>query len=861
MDEELKCPACRQFLREPVLLNCAHSYCRECALGAQVKVSSSSSGNAALAANVLPNVYANPSPLSPPCSSSSGASSDTISLCISDLDQESSFDKLSVVSETDSGVICGNGTSSNGCRGSRPSSFLGGTSLAGNSSVHPSSSATTSTALHLNTPSVGGLGPHRAIPSILSSPSTSAFGYCGGCYVLVCESCQKPSFFSDENVLRNAKENMAVRRLLVARLKANGGGSVATTPMASTSATAGFEVPNCQWCEGNQPQSRAELYCETCGYFYCAACQPVIHPPRGPLKDHKLLPATSCIVQPHSSRPNNTNTLGRRLTICADAIGSACSGGAAEDLLSPKERLCDSHPDETLTMYCMVCRITVCCQCLSEPRHANHEVQSLSSAVKTQKTELSQTLQLLSEKARQASEEISRLKQLQERTNTNCNDFQKSLNVQLDALLESLRSRHQKLLEFVDAERERKRNALKEQIGRCAGHLNKTTALIQFCIEVLKEPDPVAYIQVGNALSNRVTNHEFLWHREMRTKPEVDSEFVLTLDTNALQYAIGTLDFAQLKAQNRRLILGQANLSDKAPPVPAFDPSECSAENNSVVVVWHCNHTPGPTGGGLAVEGYTLEIDSGRDDGVFKEVYCGPENVCTIDGLHFDTLYNARVKAFNAAGESGYSEPICLQTAQFAWFQLSPEFGSPSTSNDLLLSNECSTVTGTSMEYRTILAGVSFSRGVHYWEISVEHYEGNTDIVLGVAQPAVNRRIMLGKDIHGWSMYVDRERSWFFHNDAHHGRRNTGLCSTSADATGCVIGVLMDCNKGVLSFFINDLPVSNAAFRNMPHGLYYPAFSVNRNAAISVHSGLSPPDSALSSATASDDCVANVAGM
>lgn len=33
----------------------------------------------------------------------------------------------------------------------------------------------------------------------------------------------------------------------------------------------------------------------------------------------------------------------------------------------------------------------------------------------------------------------------------------------------------------------------------------------------------------------------------MRTKPEVDPEFVLSLDTKPLQYAIQMLDFSQLK--------------------------------------------------------------------------------------------------------------------------------------------------------------------------------------------------------------------------------------------------------------------------------------------------------------------------
>ncbi|KAM7289256.1 E3 ubiquitin-protein ligase TRIM9 [Ixodes scapularis] len=493
-------------------------------------------------------------------------------------------------------------------------------------------------------------------------------------------------------------------------------------------------------------------------------------------------------------------------------------------------------------------------------------------------TELSQNLQALSEKAKTATEFIQGLKGMSERVHENCSVFESQISSQCDLLAEALECRRRELLAFARRERDAKLKALKAQLSNCTVTLQRTTALLQFCIEALKETDHAAFLQIGSALVNRVANVDVTWHKDMAPTPWASPDFDLTLDQRSVLDAVNQLTFTQLKP----------------PGAPQLIPEDSTAENNCVTVAWQ------PRVGSF-VQGYVLELDDGNAgpfrevycgketlctvDGLHfnsayrarvkaynttgegpysdvivlhtaearkvflrdaQEVYCGKETLCTVDGLHFNSAYRARVKAYNTTGEGPYSDVIVLHTAEVAWFALDPGSCHP----DVVLSDENVTARCESYEHRVVLGSLGFSRGVHYWEATVDRCDNDADVVLGVARGDVAKDVMLGKDDKGWSMYIDHQRSWFLHADRHEHRVDGGV------ERGAVLGVLLDLERRQLSFYVNDERQGPCVVLGPPiqgpGAALFPAFSLNRNVQLTVHTALDPP---ASSSDDSDDDV------
>nr|XP_011442473.2 E3 ubiquitin-protein ligase TRIM9 isoform X4 [Crassostrea gigas] len=694
MEGELKCPMCLQFYCNPLLLPCSHSICAVCASKCQEP---SQTFLSQLEGGV--------------CSSTPGEG---------DLKDFPDIDKISILSETDSGVVCN----------SRPSSYIG-------------------------TPSIANI-----YQSVQFSQNP---------YGIKCPVCKK-IILLDENGYKSLSCNKVLESIVE---KFSHGKQHKPLTL----------YVNCQMCDHNEAKE-AVVMCEQCNVFYCQSCKESCHPDRGPLAQHNLL-------DPIQGR----------------ALQRARNKG--------RELCCLEHEEEQLNMFCITCSMPVCCTCQHEGGHSQHDVQAIGAMCKTQKVgnsednehlELSQILQSLSEKAKVGTEFIQSLKSMTDKVHGNCTDFEATVAAQCDALIEAIKKRKQELLVHVAEERDLKISMLKEQASQCTALLQRTTGLLHFSIEVLKESDPASFLQVSSSLISRVSTADQNFNKDMELTPRIATEFDLTLDSGPALHAIQTMNFFQLKA----------------PGKPSIVPEDCSAENNSVTIAWQPHM-------GKVVESYSLELDDGCG-GDFRVVYVGSETICTVDGLHFNSTYFARVKATNNSGDSDYSDPISLQTAEVAWFSLDPFSAHP----DILFSNDNQTATCNSYEHRILLGGVGFSKGVHYWEVVIDRYDSHSDPAIGIARFDVDKCQMLGKDEKGWSMYIDDKRSWFMHNNDHSERTEGGI------KRGSVVGLLLDLDRHRLSYFVDGFPHGPIAFKNL-HGVFFPALSINRNIQVSLRTGLEPP--------------------
>ncbi|XP_019581243.1 E3 ubiquitin-protein ligase TRIM9 isoform X5 [Rhinolophus sinicus] len=702
MEEELKCPVCGSFYREPIILPCSHNLCQACAR------------------NILVQTPESESPQSRRASGSGVSDYDYLDL-----------DKMSLYSEADSGY-----------------GSYGGFASAPTTPCQKSPNG-----VRVFPPAMPPPATHLS-PALAPVPRNSC---------ITCPQCHR-SLILDDRGLRGFPKNRVLE------------GVIDRYQQSKAAAL------KCQLCE--KAPKEATVMCEQCDVFYCDPCRLRCHPPRGPLAKHRLVPPAQ---------------------------------GRVSRRLSPRKvSTCTDHELENHSMYCVQCKMPVCYQCLEEGKHSSHEVKALGAMWKLHKSQLSQALNGLSDRAKEAKEFLVQLRNMVQQIQENSVEFEACLVAQCDALIDALNRRKAQLLARVNKEHEHKLKVVRDQISHCTVKLRQTTGLMEYCLEVIKENDPSGFLQISDALIRRVHLTEDQWGKGTLT-PRMTTDFDLSLDNSPLLQSIHQLDFVQMKA------------SSPVPATPILQLEECCTHNNSATLSWKQ-----PPLSMVPAEGYILELDDGNG-GQFREVYVGKETMCTVDGLHFNSTYNARVKAFNKTGVSQYSKTLVLQTSEGCNFETQPApysqlvdikkllavawfaFDPGSAHSDIIFSNDNLTVTCSSYDDRVVLGKTGFSKGVHYWELTVDRYDNHPDPAFGVARMDVMKDVMLGKDDKAWAI------------------------TEGGITKGATIGVLLDLNRKTLTFFINDEQQGPIAFENV-EGLFFPAVSLNRNVQVTLHTGLPVPD-------------------
>jgi tripartite motif-containing protein 9/67 len=228
MEEELRCPACKQFFNNPVLLPCYHALCISCA----VHLQQPAQNNAASSTNSSENAE----------SVASGSSGDY---------QES--DKLSILSETDSGVVCT----------SRPNSYVG----TPNGLLFPSALSLSCPVCHklvyFDENGAHNLPKYRVMQGIVekyselknltlkcqmceTEPAKEATVMCEQCEVLYCETC---------------RESCHPAR-----------GPLAKHVLAEPKRCSGHIVRSKDGKCADHPEENLNMYCLVCKIGVCALC-------------------------------------------------------------------------------------------------------------------------------------------------------------------------------------------------------------------------------------------------------------------------------------------------------------------------------------------------------------------------------------------------------------------------------------------------------------------------------------------------------------------------------------------------------------------------------------------------------------
>ncbi|XP_042332984.1 LOW QUALITY PROTEIN: fibronectin type III and SPRY domain-containing protein 2 [Sceloporus undulatus] len=334
------------------------------------------------------------------------------------------------------------------------------------------------------------------------------------------------------------------------------------------------------------------------------------------------------------------------------------------------------------------------------------------------------------------------------------------------------------------------------------------------------------------------------------TSKEEQAEFVLNVKETyctVTNLAPNTQYEFWVKALNRA---GVSSSSERAvymtaPLPPVIKRKAIQSCEHAALVCWECGNTN-------PVDSYTVELSrltDGEDENFITESIVGIPNCETLIQLEPQQNYIISVKALNTGGSSERSDTVSIFSTGTS-FTLNEETAHPflSVLEDGLTilcrkterpRSDLSFCENSFTRSIAILGNPIPFRGKHYWEVDVDE---NIEYRVGVAFENAPRDSYLGMSHSSWCMRHTVTASRHTYEFLNNGMTPDIKITIPPSR----IGLLLDYDKGTLSFFNTYIMQHLYTFHSLFQDFVCPCFAVEEPGMLKIRNGIAMPPYTLS---------------
>lgn len=268
-----------------------------------------------------------------------------------------------------------------------------------------------------------------------------------------------------------------------------------------------LDLPMCGFCE-EQPAARRCLQCDG---VMCEACAVTSHS-KGFFKSHQII----------------------------DLEDAPVSG----DFDLAQKMVCDEHPQEKLSFYCLDCRMPVCSHCLILGSHKSHQQKHIEEAYDTGKETLSAWVEKLQQRISDCEEIEDKIRQAESEVSEGATNQRNIINHEMDHLKELIETKRHQLLSKSEIEEKQKRMQLQTQEQRTQNSKSEASAMTSRSKDLLAVSSEHAFLAVVLPL---IQDMKKICTQPAEPAPNVNGTF-RPLMTDTQVRCLGDLDLGLPKA-------------------------------------------------------------------------------------------------------------------------------------------------------------------------------------------------------------------------------------------------------------------------------------------------------------------------